>query len=36
MVTRLHNGLRTHRRPIFLSCLGAFGVMLIANGVGCL
>ncbi|BBZ39146.1 GAP family protein [Mycobacterium conspicuum] len=36
VVTRVHNGLRVHRRPIFLSCLGAFGVMLIANGVGCL
>jgi hypothetical protein len=34
VVTRLHDWLRAHRRPIFLSCLGAFGVMLIANGVG--
>jgi hypothetical protein len=34
VVARLHAWLGLHRKPIFLSCLGAFGVLMIAGGVG--
>lgn len=34
IVARLHRWLGLHRRPIFLSCLSAFGVLMIAGGVG--
>ena len=33
-VARLHGWLGLHRRPIFLTCLSAFGVLMIAGGVG--
>lgn len=32
-VMRLHDWLRTHRRPIFVFTLGAVGVFMVANGV---
>lgn len=34
LVARFHTWLGLHRRPIFLSCLSAFGVLMIAGGVG--
>jgi hypothetical protein len=34
VVGRLHTWLGLHRRPIFLTCLGAFGVLMVAGGVG--
>ena len=34
IVARLHTWLGLHRRPIFLTCLGAFGVLMVAGGVG--
>jgi hypothetical protein len=34
VVTRLHGWLRAHARPVFLAFLSAFGVIMIAGGVG--
>jgi hypothetical protein len=34
IVARLHAWLGLHRRPIFLTCLGVFGVLMVAGGVG--
>ena len=36
IVARLHGWLRSHGRPISLSCLGVFGVLMIAGGMGVL
>ncbi len=36
IVAQLHGWLRAHSRPISLSCLGVFGVLMIAGGVGVL
>ena len=34
VVMRLHDGLRAHRRPIFLLVLGMVGVFMLVSGVG--
>jgi hypothetical protein len=34
VVMQLQDWLRAHRRPIFVFMLGAFGVVMVAKGVG--